>query len=59
MSFEAVDGITYDLHKEYYVLYSDTGIAEIEGPYTEREAYEIALGCRTKWTVLKFHDAQT
>lgn len=56
MNVEIVDHTTYDLSVEYYVLHQEAGISEVEGPFTERQAYEFAKRCLQNWTILRFHD---
>lgn len=56
MTTEIHDHIHYDTAEEYYVLNSDTGVEECNGPFTEWQAYERTKTCRTPWKVLKFHD---
>lgn len=55
-NIEVVDGITYSLDREYYVLHHEAGISECDGPYTEREAYAYAEPMLERWKILRHYD---
>lgn len=38
MNTEQVNGITYSLSEEFYVMHHEAGVVEVEGPWTPKRA---------------------
>jgi hypothetical protein len=45
-----------DSSKEYYVTQQDTGITEIDGPFTKAEAYAFTKKLLERWTITRWFD---